>query len=167
MARRHSTKPLIEAQKLFDEGFSYEAVSKQLGINKYTVRAWHDHHIQGRLIGLGPMKSHAQYTQQQKLAAVELFLSGASKTEVMVRFGISNRSVLSGWVARYREAGPAALAPKPKGRPKRSPDQTPAEETDAMRIKRLEMEVEVLKKYNALLAAEDYAHHKKRKSSRH
>ena len=165
MARRHSTKLRIEAQKLFDAGFSYEVVSKQLGISKYTVRSWHDHHNQGRLIGLGPMKSHKHFSQEQKLDAVNLFLSGASKTEVMGRFGISSRSLLSNWVALYREHGPEGLAPKPKGRPTKN--KAEVQETDAERIKRLEMEVAVLKKYNALLAEEDYAQRTRRKSSRH
>lgn len=163
VGKRHSTKPLIEAERLFDEGFSYQVVGKQLGINKYTVRAWHDNYIRGRLIGLGPMKSHRHFSQEEKVAAVELVLSGVTKTEVMTRFGISTRSLLGTWIASYREHGVQGLAPKPKGRPREAQNQPPAPESDAQRIARLEMEVEILKKYNALLAEEDYAQRKKRK----
>jgi transposase len=163
--RSHSAKALIEAERLFDEGFSHESVARQLGISKYTVRAWLDKYRQGRAIGLGRMTKHNRFTAAQKLAAVQLSLSGVQKTEVMQQFGIGTRALLTKWVAIYREQGPEGLEPKPLGRPRK--DQTPVQETDAMRIQRLEMEVEILKKYNALLAAEDYAQQTKRKSSRH
>lgn len=163
--KTHSTKTLIEAERLFDEGFSYEAASRQLGISKYTVRIWLDHYRQGRAIGLGRMTTHKKYSAAEKVAAVQLFLSGVDKSEVMERFGIGTRALVSTWVAIYREHGPEGLEPKPKGRPNN--DGNPIQESDAMRIHRLEMEVEILKKYNALLAEEDYAQRTKRKSSRH
>jgi transposase len=163
--RTHSLKALIEAARLFDEGFGYVAAARQLELSHYTVRDWLDKHNQGRAIGLGRMTTHKKYTAAEKLAAVSLFLSGVEKAEVMERFGIGTRTLLSTWVAIYRKHGPEGLEPKPKGRPKK--DSNPVQETDAMRIQRLEMEVEILKKYNALLAEEDYAQRIKRKSSRH
>lgn len=163
--RFHSTKTLIEAEKLFDEGFGYRSVSRQLGVSKYTVRRWLDNYRHSRAIGLGRMTTHKKYAAEQKLAAVELFLSGVDKAEVIRRLEINNRALLSKWVAIYREQGAQGLEPRPKGRPKK--DLITAKETDAMRIQRLEMEVEILKKYNALLAEEDYAQRIKRKSSRH
>ena len=163
--RKHSAKALIEAERLFDEGFSYEAASRQLGVSKYTVRIWLDHYRQGRAIGLGRMTQHKRFSAAEKVAAVQLFLSGVQKSEVMEQFGIGTRALLSKWVAIYREHGVQGLQPKPQGRPKQ--DQTPIQESDAMRIHRLEMEVEILHKYNALLAAADYAQQTKRQSSRH
>jgi transposase-like protein len=111
------------------------------------------------------MTTHKKYAAEQKLAAVELFLSGVDEAEVIRRLEINNRALLSKWVAIYSEQGAQGLEPRPKGRPKK--DLITAKETDAMRIQRLEMEVEILKKYNALLAEEDYAQRIKRKSSRH
>lgn len=162
--RSHSPEALIEAARLFDEGFGYAAAARQLALSRYTLRDWHDQHKQGMLIGLGPM-SHHKFSYEEKLAAVEILAAGATKTEVMQRLSIPSRAVLNKWFASYRLEGPEALAPKPKGR--RPKDKTQVQETDAQRIIRLEMELAVLKKYNALLAAEDYAQRTKRKSSRH
>lgn len=163
--RTHPPEALVEAARLFDEGFGYAAAARQLALSPYTVRDWRDKHHQGRLIGLGSMNPRNNFSYEEKLAAVELLVAGATKTEVMQRFSIPSRSVLNKWFASYRLQGPQGLAPKPKGRPKQS--ETKNQETDAQRIERLEMEVAVLKKYNALLAAEDYAQRTKRKSSRH
>lgn len=155
----HKTETLIEAQKLFDEGFGYSLVAKTLGVDKYTAREWQYKHRIGRILGLGHMTYHKHYSAETKLAAVQMFLEGATKSEVMQQFAIQSRGVLNKWLAIYREHGAEGLEPKTKGRPK----QTVSDETDAQRIGRLEMEVEVLKKYNALLAEEDYARNKKRK----
>lgn len=114
---------------------------------------------------MGRITTHKKYSAAEKLAAVQLFLSGVDRSEVMERFGIDTRALLSTWVVIYREHGPEGLEPKPKGRPKK--DGNPIQESDAMRIHRLEMEVEILKKYNALLAEDHYAQRTKRKSSRH
>lgn len=165
MARRsYSPETLIEAARLFDEGFGYRAVANQMLLSQYTVRDWLDQHNQGILIGLGPMRQR-KFSYEEKLAAVELLVAGVTKTEVMERFSIPTRSLLNKWFASYRLEGPEALAPKPKGRPTKN--KAEVQETDAERIKRLEMEVAVLKKYNALLAEEDYAQRTRRKSSRH
>lgn len=165
MARRsYSPETLIEAARLFDEGFGYRAVANQMLLSQYTVRDWLDQHNQGILIGLGPMRQR-KFSYEEKLAAVELLVAGATKTEVMERFSIPTRSLLNKWFASYRLEGPEALASKPKGRPTKNKAED--NETDAERIRRLEMEVAVLKKYNALLAEEDYAQRTKRKSSRH
>jgi hypothetical protein len=61
--------------------------------------------------------------------------------------------------------GAEGLALKPRGRPKKDLSRKP--ETEAEKIFRLEMEVAVLKKYNALVAAEEVLLLAKQKSSRH
>ena len=150
---KHPSETRIEAARLFDAGFGFNAVAKALGIPGGTGRAWLDKHKQGLLLGLDAMSSNKAYSTDLKVAAVERFLSGVPKPDVLVEFGISNRSLFNKWVARYRASGPDGLVaqtrgPKPKSTVK-------ASVSDAEKIRLLEMEVEVLKKYNALLAEED------------
>lgn len=162
---KHQIETRIEAARLFDAGFGYTQVSTYLKLSLGTMRDWQDLNRQGRLVGLVSMGVNKNYSEKVKLAAVEKFLAGTSKVVVMAEFGISTRSIFNKWVAAYRLLGAEGLASKPRGRPKRDLSGKP--ETDAEKIFRLEMEVEVLKKYNALVAAEEALLLAKQKSSRH
>lgn len=161
---KYSSETRIEAARLFDAGFGLKSVTTHLGLAQGTARDWVDAHRQGRLFGLAVM-GNRKYSVQEKVAAVEMFLSGFSKAQVLEKFQISQRSLFTKWVAVYREFGPAGLADKPRGRPRKISGHTP--ETDAQRIYRLELKIAVLKKSIALLAEEDLALKTKRKSSRH
>ena len=162
---KHRIETRIEAARLFDAGFGYTQVSTYLKLSLGTMRDWQDLNRQGRLVGLVSMGVNKNYSEKVKLAAVEKFLAGTSKVVVMAEFGISTRTVFNKWVAAYRLLGAEGLTSKPRGRPKRDLSGKP--ETDAEKIFRLEMEVEVLKKYNALVAAEEALLLAKQKSSRH
>lgn len=96
------------------------------------------------------MREAKRYSPEVKIAAVEKFLSGESKTVVIEQFGISNRGLFNKWLAAYRLHGVEGLKPKPLGRPVKNRDQRL--ETDAEKIYRLEMENAVLKKFLALRA---------------
>lgn len=159
----HTTETRIEAERLFDAGFGYVSVGKLLGLSPGTCRVWHDGYKQGRLLGLGVMRTHKHFSAEEKVAAVEKFLAGSLKTEVMAQFGIGTRAVLNKWVVIYREQGVEGLQAKRRGRPKRDAGSLP--ETDAQLINRLEMEVAVLKKLIALESRAQAALLAKRKQS--
>ncbi len=157
---KYSSETRIEAARLFDAGFGLKSVTTHLGLAQGTARDWADAHRQGRLLGLAVM-GNRNYSQQEKIAAVELFLSGVSKADVVEQFQISSRSIFTKWVALYRDFGPEGLMVKSRGRPKKVIENKA--ETDAQRIYRLELENAVLKKSIALLASEDLAHKTRRK----
>lgn len=157
---KYSSETRIEAARLFDAGLGLKSVATHLGVSRDTARDWADYHRQGRLLGLAVM-GNRRYSQQQKIAAVEMFLSGVSKADVVAKFEISSRSLFTKWVALYREFGPEALMAKSRGRPKKVIEHKA--ETDAQRIYRLELENAVLKKSIALLAAEDLVRKTRRK----
>ena len=161
---RHQIETRIEAARLFDAGFGYTAIATQLRLPLGTLRDWQDAHRQGRLLDSALMAENKYYSPQVKLAAVEKFLAGTTKTEVIVEFGISTRSVFNKWLAIYRLDGAKALVGKVKGRPKRSVDQ--GQETLEAKVYRLEMENAVLKKFHALMAKEEAALKAKRRQSR-
>ncbi len=161
---RHKTETRIEAARLFDAGFGFKWVSKQLRLPQSTMRIWQDSHKQGRLLGLDSVTTYKKYSVAVKLAAVEKFLAGAVKTDVMFEFDISTRAMLNKWLAIYRDYGPEGLVDKPKGRPKQISDR--GEETDAQKIHRLELENAVLKKLIALESQAEAAQLAKRRQSR-
>jgi transposase len=160
---KHKTETRIEAARLFDAGFGYKWVAKQLRQSPSTMRIWQDSHKQGRLLGLDSVTTYKKYSAELKLAAVEKFLSGTVKSEVMAEFNISTRALLNKWAVIYRDHGPEGLMLKPKGRPKKNTGELL--ETDAQKIHRLELENAVLKKLIALESQEQAAQLAKRRQS--
>jgi transposase len=163
--RKHKTETRIEAARLFDAGFGHSAVASLLKIPKGTSRQWFDSHRNARLLGLGFVSGNKHYSFELKLAAVEKFIAGSTKAEVLFEFDISTRALFNKWLASYRLHGVDGLKSKARGRPKRTFD--PMLESDAEKIWRLEMEIEVLKKLIALTSQEEEAQLAKRKLSRH
>jgi transposase-like protein len=161
---RHQIETRIKAARLFDAGFGYSAIATRLRLPAGTLRNWQDAHRQGRLLGLAVMAENKHYSPEAKLTAVEKFLAGTIKAEVIDEFQISSRSLFNKWLAIYRSEGAQGLTGKPKGRPKRGVDQS--QETLEAKVYRLEMENAVLKKFHALMAKEEAAPKAKRRQSR-
>jgi len=159
----YSEETRIEAARQFGLGNGYNVVAKYLSLPLSTARTWHDAHRQGHLLQSGFVRENKIYPQQLKLEAVEKFLAGTSKTDIVAEFGISARSLFERWVVAYRKDGPAGLAPKPRGR---KPSVVGQESLEA-KIQRLEMENALLKKFQALMAEEKAAQPSKRRQSRH
>lgn len=64
-------------------------------------------------------KKHTAYSFETKLAAVRAVVDeGMTKPEAMEKFGIASPSPFKKWLKAYREEGPEALRPKPRGRPR-------------------------------------------------
>lgn len=137
------------AQDLFDQGCGSKTVARELGVSATTTRRWQDSWRQGALLGSAVMASKS-YPYEVKVAAVERFLAGSSTADVVLEFEISTRSLLDKWVAIYRAQGVEGLRPKRKGRVPKDPNV----ETLEQKVARLEMENLVLKKLNALVAAD-------------
>ena len=159
----HSEETRLEVARLFALGHGARAVATYLGMSHTTMRQWQDAYRQGNLLNSGFVRENKSYSQQLKVAAVEKFLAGTPKTEIILEFGISARSLFDKWVAAYRTDGPAGLAPRPKGR---KPLIVGQESLEA-KVYRLEMENALLKKFQALVAKEEAAQPSKRKQSRH
>ena len=145
------------AAALFEEGMGYKAVASLLGIPRETVRKWLDVYRSAGIEVLALMgKKHNTYSFETKLAAVKAVVDeGLTKPEAMARFGIASMTPLKNWVKAYREGGPEALRPKPKGRPKGSaspPKKLTREQELERRVQKLEAENAYLKKSIALKA---------------
>lgn len=159
----YSEETRRQVARLFTLGHGARAVATYLGLSRSSMRRWQDSYRQGNLLHSGSVRANKVYSEQLKVAAVEKFLAGTSKTEIILEFGISTRSVFDRWVAAYRKDGPAGLVAKPKGRK----PLVIGEESLEQKVYRLEMENALLKKFQALVAEEKAAQPSKRRRSSH
>lgn len=141
----------LRAAELHDMGRGRASIAALLGIPEETVRKWLDIYRSAGIEVLAMMgKKHAAYSFETKLAAVRAVVD-----EAMAKFGIASPSSLKKWLKAYREEGPEALRPKPKGRPKGSGSPTKEmtrEQELERRVRKLEAENAYLKKSIALKA---------------
>ena len=69
----------------------------------------------------------------------------------MKAYGLKSKTRTGTWRRLYRNGGPDALLPKPKGRPRRAePVFSSREEELEARVRELELELEIQKRINAL-----------------
>lgn len=158
-----SGRPLYDAGlrqravELYEEGHGRDVIAYLVGAPEGTVRKWLDTYRSvgmGALIAMGAKKK--TYPFETKVAAVRAVVDGgATAPEAMARFGIASTSPLQKWLRAYREGGPEALRPKPKGRPeseKAASEPMTREQELERRVRKLEAENAYLKKSIALKA---------------
>ena len=75
-----------------------------------------------------------------------------TRPDVLAKYGLASLSPLESWCRAYRDGGPDALLPKPKGRPRKpvKPEYASREEELEARVRELELELEIQKRINAL-----------------
>ena len=74
-----------------------------------------------------------------------------AKPDAMEAFGLKSMTQINDWCRLYREGGPDALLPKPKGRPRKpEPAFSSREEELEARVRELELELEIQKRISAL-----------------
>ena len=147
----------LRAAELHDEGHGRAAIAALLGMPEETVREWLCTYRSAGIEVLAMMgKKHTAYSFETKLAAVRAVVDeGMTKPEAMEKFGIASPSPFKKWLKAYREEGPEALRPKPKGRPRGSASpavEATREQELERRVRKLEAENAYLKKSIALKA---------------
>ena len=145
------------AAELYDEGYGVRSIANMIHVPRAAVRKWIDTYGSVGSEGLMLMgRKHAEYSFETKLAAARAVVDeGMTKPEAMARFGIASMTPRKNWVKAYREGGPEALRPKPKGRPRGSgspPKKLTREQELERRVRKLEAENAYLKKSIALKA---------------
>lgn len=154
------------------------ALAKAHGLDQATVRRWVKSYQQHGLAGLRKKFSH--YSAEFKLAVLQrMWREDLSAREAAALFDIrGGHSVINTWERQYHGGGLQALAPQPRGRPKKMPSlpaPKPAEpetgpsvddsrsHADLLKeVKYLRAEVAYLKKLEALVQARKQAAQKKR-----
>lgn len=140
-----------EAIRLFDMGFADKLVGRLLGIPHDTVRKWlYAYRALGREALF--VTKHRTYPHDLKVEAAKAVIEGRmTKPEAMEPYGLKSKTQIDTWCRLYREGGPDALLPKPKGRPKKAePVFSSREEELEARVRELELELEIQKRINAL-----------------
>ena len=141
-----------KAIERFDAGFGYESTAHELGLPVGTVMKWR--YTYGAL-GKEALfvTSHKKYSHELKVAtARDVVERGMTLADAMAKHGIASLTPLKNWCSAYREGGPDALKPKPKGRPRKpdKPAYASREEELEARVRELELELEIQKRINAL-----------------
>ena len=145
------------AAGLYDEGYGVRSIADLIHVPYAAVRQWIDTYRSVGIEGLMVMgRKYTKYSFETKLAAARAVVDeGMTKADAMAKFGIASMTPLKNWMKAYREGGPEALRPKPKGRPKGSaspPKELTREQELERRIQKLEAENAYLKKSIALKA---------------
>ena len=138
-------------------------LSKKYGLGSNSqLRKWINTYKALGDKGLMRSRKRTNYSFEKKLSVVELYLSSEiSYQELAIQEGITNPSMISNWVNRFRVAGPDALRPRKKGRKRKlynSKIDSKAKQTEerivdtsAERVKELEDELLKLRIENAFL----------------
>ena len=92
-------------------------------------------------------KGMKQYSLELKLEAMRMFYEdGKTRKEITETLGIRSQDRVKRWLQQYRAKGEAAFRKKRRG-----PGRPPKKKNTAAYIARLEMEVELQKKYHTEL----------------
>jgi len=99
-------------------GTSY--LSKKYGLGSDSqLRKWINAYNAFGDEGLMRSRKQSKYSFEKKISVVELYLSSEiSYQDLAIQEGISNPSMITNWVNRFRAAGPDALKSRKKGRKK-------------------------------------------------
>ena len=141
----------------------YKYLSEVYGIPaENNIEQWvHNYQVFGD-DGLLRSRKKENYSFEKKLSIVELYLSSdISYQNLALQEGITNPSMISNWVNRFRVAGPDALRPRKKGRRKtldktvkntqNKPDENTTVDISVEHVKALEDELLKLRIENAFL----------------
>lgn len=95
-------------------------LSKKYGLGSDSqLRKWINAYNAFGDEGLMRSRKQIKYSFKKKLSVVELYLSSEiSYQDLAIQEGITNPSMITNWVNRFRVAGPDALRPRKKGRKK-------------------------------------------------
>lgn len=149
---RHGPDLRAEAVALFELGFGERSAARRLGLSVRIVKKWlYTYRAAGKEALL--VTKHKSYSYETKLAAArDVVDGGATKPGTMEKYGIASLTPLERWCRAYREGGPDALLPKPKGRSRKpeEPVYASREEELKARVRELELELEIQKRINAL-----------------
>ena len=140
------------AADLLSRGAGEKRVAAALGIPEKTAERWQYTY---RALGKGALfvTTHKKYGHGLKVAAArDVVERGMTKPDAMAKHGVASITALERWCRAYREGGPDALLPKPKGRPRKPerPSYASREEELEARVRELELELEIQKRINAL-----------------
>ena len=158
----------LECVKLvLEKHYSCELVSNEKGLSESNIRKWVGFYNAYGKIGLLPRKNQS-YTVDFKLSVLKsIAVKSLSLREASVAFNIPYAAIIVKWKKDFANFGVNGLKPKPRGRPKsmsnfkrkkrKSNKALTREEELLLENESLRCELDLLKKLQALIQAEEQA----------
>jgi len=167
MAKYDSNFKLEIVKRVLEGGRSYSEVARENGMSKSDVRKWVEVYQAHGMKGLE--KKRSSYSGEFKQAIVEDMRNNhLSRLETAAKYNLGNHNVVGKWERIYLEEGAAGLYIDRRGRhssskPGRPPKLDKQTEEDLIaENQRLRMEVDYLKKLNALVRERELSEKKKK-----
>lgn len=168
----------LKCVKLVEEQYqSPSSVSQQYGMNVSQLYRWRENYRELGVDGLISMKNNI-YSTEFKLKVIRAIdRESLSLSQARLRFKIPNDSIIIAWQKKFATFGLDGLLPKRKGRPpkdmntnKRKPRKSnkplTREEELLIENEKLRCELAFIKKYNALVQAQEEAEAKQKQKSK-
>lgn len=167
----------VKCVKLVEEkNHSVSTVSQKYGLNINQLNRWL---LNYRRLGLNGLISiqNRSYTARFKLKVIQAIKhESLSLRDAKFKFKIPNESVIVQWQKKFATFGLDGLKPKPKGlpakdmstykrKPRKSNKPLTREEELLIENEKLRCEVAFLKKYNALVQAQEEAERQQKSKS--
>jgi len=145
---------------------SINSISSREGFNKSLLRKWISDYQSKGINGLVPKHKNNKYSQNFKhKVLLAISRENLSLPAARLKFNICSGSTILKWQKDFATFGIDGLHPKPKGRPKtmstskskptKSKQPLTREEELLLEIERLRCENALLKKFNALIQAQE------------
>jgi transposase len=160
-------------EEVLNKYCSVNSVAKANGFSHVELNKWIGFYIKYGKEGLMPRFKNQIYSVNFKLKVIKAIeKKSLSLDEACLTFNITTKSTIISWQRKYKEEGLAGLELKPKGRPvsmnfkrkKKKSDKPLTREEELLReLEYLRAENEILKKFNALVQAEQANQNKRLK----
>ncbi|AYN03776.1 helix-turn-helix domain-containing protein [Flavobacterium sp. 140616W15] len=157
---------------VIEKGYSSEAVSNEKSISESNIRRWVSFYRAYGTIGLLPRKNRVYSIDFKQKVLLSIDKDLLSLREARLKFNIPSDSIIIRWKRDFANFGLEGLSSKPKGRPRsmnfkrkqRKTDKPLTREEELLKeLEYLRAENEILKKFNALVQAEQANQNKRLK----
>ena len=153
-------------KEVLEDYRSVSSISSREGFSESLLRKWISEYQSKGIDGLIPKHKNKKYSQSFKYNVLKTIeRENLSLPDACLKFNIPSKSVIIKWQKDFTTFGLDALQAKPKGRPKsmntpkrkstKNKQPLTKEEELLLENERLRCEVAFLKKYNALIQAEE------------